>query len=447
MKSLLLFLLFLITAFANAQPPSTVDGVAAVVGRNIVLISDVESQYIQFRQQGTEDYPDLKCRILDQLLLNKLLLHQADLDSLVVTDEQVMQKIDQNLNYYIQQMGGAERLESFYGKSIPELREEFKPVVRDQLMAQQMQAQITKNVTVSPAEIKKFYEEIPPDSLPYINAELEYAQIVHHVPVSEEEKTKAREYLTELRNRVLKGEDFSTLAVLYSKDKESARKGGELGFLNRGDLVPAFEAVAFRLKSTEAVSEIVETQFGYHIIQLIERRGEKINVRHILVKPETTPADIDAAKRLMDSVATEISSGSLTFSDAAEKFSDDTDTKMNGGTAINPSSGSSRFQADQVDPSVLFQFDKMSPGDISPAVYTTTRDGKEAFRILKLKSRTEPHRLNMEDDYQKLQELTLNDKQQRAIESWRDKKKSLAYIRVADEYKSCELIQDWISTP
>ena len=446
MKRILLLLLFA-TSVSLAQPPATIDGVAAVVGKNIVLISDVESQYIQFRQQGTEDFPDLRCRILDQLLLNKLLLHQADLDSLVVTDEQVMQKIDQNLNYYTQQMGGADKLERFYGKSIPELREEFKPVVRDQLMAQQMQGQITKSVTVSPAEIKKFYEEIPADSLPYINAELEYAQIVHHVPVNEAEKTIAKEYIKELRERVLKGEDFSTLAVLYSKDKESARNGGELGFLNRGDLVPAFEAVAFRLKSTEAVSEIVETQFGYHIIQLIERRGEKINVRHILVKPETTPADVESAKKLMDSVATEIRAGKLSFSDAAEKFSDDTDTKMNGGNAINSASGSTRFQADQVDPTILFQFDKMSPGEVSPAVYTTTRDGKEAFRILMLKSRTEPHRLNMQDDYQKLQELALNDKQQKTIESWRDKKKSLAYIRVADEYKNCELIKDWLTTP
>ncbi len=444
MKKLLPVIFLFFVRFTYAQP-QTIDGVAAVVGKNVVLISDVESQYNDFIRQGSPDLPDLRCRILDQLLLNKLLLHQADLDSLVVTDEQVLQKIDQNLNYYIQQMGGTDKIEKFYGKSIPEIKEDFKPIVKDQLMAAQMKNNVTKGVTASPADIKEFYKEIPPDSLPLINTEFEYAQILYKVPLSEEKKKAARETLTKLRERILNGEDFGALAVLYSQDKGSARMSGELGFLNRGDLVPEFEAVAFRLKNTSVVSEIVETQFGFHIIQLVERRGDQINVRHILIKAENTSEDIQKAKVLMDSVAKSIHTGVLKFAEAAEKYSTDKDSKMNGGLVMNPASGSPKFSADQLDPSLLFQFDKMSPGDVSDAVYTTTRETDDAFRIVYLKKRTEPHRLNLQDDYQQLQELTLNDKQQKAVEAWRNKKKSLTYVRIADDYKSCAVLKDWLN--
>lgn len=445
MKRLLL-LLILFPCILKAQPaPAVVDGVAAVVGKNIVLISDVESQYYQFIQSGQSDLPDLRCRILDQLLLNKLLMHQADVDSLVVTEEQISQKIDQNLNYYIQQMGGPEKIEQFYGKSIPEIREDFKPIVRDQLLASQMKNNITKNVTVSPADIKQFYKEIPPDSLPFINTEIEYAQILYHVPVTEEQKNAAREQLLALRKRIIDGEDFGALAALYSQDKGSARQGGELGFLNRGELVPAFEAVAFRLKNTSTVSEIVETPFGFHIIQLVERRGDKINVRHILIKPKNTPADVDNARKLMDSVATAIQSGSLKFEDAAELYSSDKDSKNNGGLVMNPESGSPRWSVEQLDAGLLFEIDKMQVGQVSNAVYTSTREAEDAFRILQLKKRSEPHRLNMEDDYQKLQELTLEDKKQKAVETWRNKKKALTYIRISEDYRNCEILQDWFN--
>ena len=221
----------------------------------------------------------MRCKILDQLLLNKLLLNQAKIDSLTVTDDQINQKIENNLSYYIQQLGSVEKLEAFYGKSIPEVKEEFKPLIRDQLLAQQMQGKVTKGIAASPADVKAFFESVPKDSLPLVNAEVEFGQIIHNVAVSEEQKKDAYQKLTDIRNRILKGEEFSTLAILYSADKESAKQGGELGFVNRGDLVPEFAAVAFRLKNKTEISEIVETPFGYHIMQLIERRGEKINVR------------------------------------------------------------------------------------------------------------------------------------------------------------------------
>ena len=209
-------------------------------------------------------------------------------------------------------------------------------------------------------------------------------------------------------------------------------------------MVPEFEAAAFHLKNTSVISDIVETKYGYHIIQLIERRGEKINVRHILIKPGSTAEDLTAPQQLMDSVATVIRSGKLTFTDAAEKFSDDTDSKLTGGNVANPSTGAVRFEADQVDPTISFQLDKLNAGEISNPMLVTTKDGKQAYRILKLNNRTQPHKMNLIDDYQRLQEITLNEKQAKAVEDWKNKKKVITYIRVADEYKDCGDIKDWI---
>ena len=422
----------------------TLDQVAAVVGSKIVLKSEIEQQNHQYlMQQGYYGETDIRCKILDQLMLNKLLLNQAILDSIEVTDDQVNQKIDQNLNYFIRQLGSAERLEEYYGKSIPELKEEFKPVVKEQLLAQQMQANVTKNISASPLDVKNFFQNIPPDSLPLINAEVEYAQIIKNIPIGEDKKQDAKSQLENIRQRILKGEDFGTLAFLYSQDKESAKQNGELGFVNRGDLVPEFEAASFRLKNTTDISDIVETKFGYHIIQLIERRGEKINVRHILVKPVNSSDDLVATQQLMDSILTLIKTGDLKFSAAAEKFSDDSDTKLNGGIVANPSTGAIRFETSQVDPSILFQLDKLDVGQVSNPMLITTNEGDQAYRILKLNARSLPHKLNMSDDYQRLQEITLNNKQQKALDNWKNKKKVVTYIRLADEYKNCEELKSW----
>jgi peptidyl-prolyl cis-trans isomerase SurA len=291
-----LSVLFLLTlSFRGYSQPGkqqVVDQVVAVVGNNIIMLSDIEAQYQQFLSQTTLRGDDLRCRILDQLLLNKLLLHQAKVDSVEVTDDQVEQKINQNMSYYIQQIGSVEKLEKYYGKSMSELKEEFRPMVRDQLVTQQMQSKVTGGINASPNDVKNFYESIPRDSLPLINSEVEYSQIIKKVAVSDEEKRKTKEEIIKLRERVINGEEFSTLAILYSQDKESAKQGGELGFVNRGDLVPEFEAAAFRLKSLTETSPVIETQFGFHIIQLIERRGDKINCRHILLHPKVSPEDI-----------------------------------------------------------------------------------------------------------------------------------------------------------
>ena len=442
---LLLIILFATQGFSQTSG-NIVDQIVGVVGNNIVLKSEVESQYAQLIAQVTPDAADLKCRVLDQLLLNKLLLHQANIDSLTIEDAQVNQKIESNLSYFIQQIGSVEKLEQYYGKSVAELKEEFKPLIREQLLAQQMQSKVTKGISSSPADVKTFFAKIPKDSLPYVNSELEYAQIIHYVAVSEMQKNESKEKLKAIRERILNGEDFSTLAVLYSQDVESAKQGGELGFVNRGDLVPEFSAAAFKLKNNVEISEIIESPFGYHIIQLIERRGEKINARHILMRAVTQAEDIVNAQAFSDSIANLIRINKITFNEASEKFSDDSETKMNGGIVINGVNGATKFESDQVDPNVLFSIDKMAVGEVSSATLITTRDGKQAYRILKLISRSEPHQMNLSDDYPKLQELTTSEKQNTTLQNWKNKKVATTYVRIAEEYHTCDVLKDWIIT-
>jgi peptidyl-prolyl cis-trans isomerase SurA len=427
--------------FASAQPAKIIDQVAAVVGNKIILRSDIEQQYLQYIGQGNYANEKVQCDILDQLLLNKLLLNQAILDSVEVTDAQVQDRLDRNMEYFIQQFGSQEKLETFYGKSVLELQDEYRPLVKDQLLAQSMQQKITHDVTASPIDVKKFFEAIPADSLPYISAEVEYAQIVKQIPVSAQAKEDIKQKLLGYKKRVENGEEFSTLAVLYSQDG-SAKNGGELGFKNRGELVPEFEAVAFRLKTGE-ISDVVETKFGFHLIQLIERRGERINVRHILLKPEIAPEDIAAVKASMDSIAALIRSGARTFSDVAQVYSDDVDTRYNGGNIVNQQNGTTRFESSQIDATIFFQLDKLQPGEISNPVLTSTDEGKQAYKMFYLKTRTNPHKANLTDDYQRLQDAALQSKQAKTLDEWVKKKKSNIYIRLADEYMHCENLKQW----
>ncbi len=439
--NLLVLAALLAPAAGSCQSGGIIDRVAATVGNRIILKSDIETQYQQYIAQG--NYPDstLKCRILDHLLFTRLLLHQAILDSVEVSDAEVKDKLDRNLDYYIQQIGSQEKLEAFYGKSVPEIRDEYEPLIREQLQVQAMQQKITRHLTVTPAEVRTFYGSIPPDSLPYINSEIEYAQIRLEIPVSAEEKRRIRNTLLKYKERVTQGEEFSTLAVLYSQDA-SAKSGGELGFHGRGDLVPEFEAVAFRLKPGE-VSDVVETQFGFHLIQLIERRGERINVRHILLRPVVSGDDLQAAFVRMDSLYRAIADSSLTFEKAAEKFSDDKDTRYNGGNVFNPQTGTTRFEADQVDRSVFFQLEKLQPGEMTPPVTGAMADGKQAYFIYRLVSRSTPHRANLIDDYQRLQETALELKKGKALEEWVARKRKNTYVQVSGEYQACPDMGLW----
>jgi peptidyl-prolyl cis-trans isomerase SurA len=439
LNNLLLVTFFILPAFVFAQP-KVIDQVIAVVGNNIVLQSELEAQIQQMKQQD-EDETEVfdRCIVLEDLLFQKLLLHQAEVDSIVVNDNQVDSEMARRLDYFIRQIGSEKKLEEYYGKSINEIKDEFRVMVKNQLLAQQVQGKITGGIAVTPSEVKAFYNKIPKDSLPYINSELEIGQIVLLPLISEESKFEAKRKLEEFRERIIsKKATFITLATLYSEDPGSARKGGELGFVERGSFVPEFEAVAFKLKIGQ-VSDIIETEYGYHILELIERRGEKINIRHILVSPKINQEDLLNARLKLDSIRAQIiSSDTLSFAEAAALYSDDKESKFNGGLIINPQTGTKRWEVDQIDPSLFFAVDKLKVGEISQPLVMQVPGGKQGYRILMLKTRTEPHAANLKDDYQKIQDAALNEKQRLLTNKWIDKKLINTYYRISEDYKGCD---------
>jgi peptidyl-prolyl cis-trans isomerase SurA len=442
---------FLIAFFGSvmqvkAQNEKTVDEIVALVGSHPVYWSDVEAQFAQAKAQGVTGDPfTLRCQIFENLIFQKLLVYQAETDSLVVSDEQVDSELDRRLRYYIQQFGSQQKLEEFYDKTIDEFKNELREPLKLELLSQQAQAKIVDNVKITPNETREYFNGLRADSIPIIPTEYEIGQIVKNPVVGPEQLKDAREKLVKLRDRILKGEKFATLAVLYSEDPGSASKGGELGMFTHGSMAPEFESAAFSLKNKNDISEIIKTKFGYHLLQLIERKGDFVNVRHILIIPKVSPDDLVVAANKLDSVANLIRHDSITFEKAALIYSDDPG-KVNGGLIQSQSSGNTRLAADELDPKVFFIIDKMNPGEISNSVPYTTEDGTQAYRVLYLKLRTEPHKANMKDDYNKIQEWALEDKKQKVIAKWVENKSKTAYIRLGDRFRTCDFKNKWTFT-
>ncbi len=441
--NLLLLFIWSAAAMAQADDEYIIDEVVAVVGKNIVLESDVETQYLMYRNQGgiSGDATGIRCAILEDILYQKLMISQAEVDSIEISDVQVDAELDRRLGMFINQFGSQEKLEEYYNKSLFEIKQELYDIVKNQLITQQVQSGIVQSVSVTPSEIRSFYRSLPEDSIPLIKTEYVIAEIVKEPPVSVEEKIRVKEQLLDLRRRILKGESFSTLAILYSQDPGSAKKGGELGFYGRGQLYPQFEAVAYKLKEGE-ISNIVETEAGYHIIQMIERKGDYINVRHILLTPKVSSEDLMKARNELDSIAQLIRADSVSFEEAVVRFSD-AENKNSGGLLINPYTGGTSFEAEQLDAQVSFTIEKMEVGEISDPVPMKTEDQKDAYRLLKLIKRTPPHRANLKDDYSKIQEWALQDKQKRIVDEWINDKAAKTYIRIVDRYKKCDFTNDW----
>ena len=445
LKILFTGILFYITTNINAQQ-QVIDRIIAVVGKNIVKQSELETQYSQYLSQGMDPTENTRCTLLEELLYQKLLLAQAQKDSVEVSDTQVESELDRRLRLYIQQFGSREKFEEFYGKSVEEFKEELRENLRDIMLAQTMQSKVTGDVSVSPNEVKEYYRSIHPDSLPFINAEVEVGQIVRKAPVSAEAKKEAKEKIESLRQRVLKGEDFALLARLYSDDPGSAKNGGEYKNIPRGQFVAEFDAQAFSLAEKET-SPVFETDFGYHILQTLHRRGEIVDVRHILIVPKVNALDLDKARTLLDSVYNLIIKDSISFSDAAGKFSQDEESKSSGGLIIDPRTGSSKIEMNilsQVDPTVFYTVDKLKEGEVSKPSLMATRDGKQAYRLVYLKSRTEPHKANLKDDYQRIQGEALAEKQEGIINAWIKRKLEVTYIKVADDFKNCDFNNNWL---
>lgn len=429
-----------------AQSPKVVDELAALVGSHPVYWSDVEAQYSQAKAQGlTGDPVTIKCDIFEHLLFQKLLVYQAEIDSLVVSDDQVEGELERRLRYYIQQFGSQQKLEEFYDKSIEEFKNELREPLRDEMLSQQAEGKITENVKITPNETKDYFRKLRQDSIPLMPTEYEIGQIVKTPVVGNAQLKEARDKLNTLRERVLKGEKFSTLAVLYSEDPGSATKGGELGLFTRGTMAPEFEAAAYSLKNKNDISEIIKTKFGFHLLQLIERKGDFVNVRHILIIPKVSPDDLVVAASKLDSISRLVKSDSLTFEKAAMLFSDDPG-KVNGGLIQSQSSGNTRLAADELDPKVFFVIDKMKPGEISESVPYSTEDGTQAYRILYLKLRTEPHKANLKEDYDKIQEWALNDKKEKVTAKWVEIKSKTAYIRLGSKFNNCNFRYNWSFT-
>lgn len=438
--------LLLFTGIIQAQPKGKIiDQVVAVVGNNLILQSDLDNELQQVKSQGNDSVAVDECTILEELLFQKLLVHQAELDSVTVSDAQIEGELDQRMRYYVNQAGSEKKLEEFMGKSIAELKADYKEDLRKILLAKTMQSKITQDVKVTPADVRSFYNTLPKDSLPVVNSEVEICQIVRRPPVNEEVKAAVKEKLQKLRDRIIAGEDFAALAVLYSEDG-SAAYGGELGFKVRGELVPEFSAAGFSLQGKD-VSPVIESQYGFHIIQMIERRGEQANLRHILMVPKVLSSDLLKAQQYLDSVKMVIEKEKMDFKDAANKFSDDAETKYNGGAVVNQNSGTTRFETSEMDAGLFFTIDKLKVGEISAPVKFNTNDGKQAYRILFLKERTEPHKANLKEDYQRLQNVALVKKQQKTMETWVRKRRALTYVKIDESFRKCKLKYDWFDEP
>lgn len=440
--NLLLCLVIFIPSFSSAQ--MVVDKVMAVVGSKIILHSDIEKQYVQYLAQGAETGTETKCQIFDQLLLQKLLLNQADIDSIKVSESQVDGELDRRMRFYVKQIGSEEKLEAYFHTTIRELKAELRDMIREQLLVQNMQSTITKDVVATPGNVREFFESIHPDSVPYIDAEMEVGHIVRKPPVSDLERKLLKLKLEEYRTKIMAGEDFAVYAALYSDDKSTAKKGGELGMFERGTMVPEFEAAAFNLRAGE-VSPIIETKFGFHILQLIERRADQINVRHILLQPSTDDKDLYKAYHLLDSLRQQIQLGTITFDEAAQKFSDDEETRNNGGLLINPETGTARLSPDKMDRLLFFQVDSMPLNKVSMPLAMTTGEGKQAYRLVMVKAKNAPHKANLKDDYQRIQEVALQNKQNLMLADWVKNKRQTTYIHFNETMDGCAILDQWIS--
>src|SRR5690606_15442774 len=448
MKKYASLFLFLFIALANKEAKSQeIDKVVAVVGGNVILKSEIENQYAQYLAQGNPIDNDIKCYFLQQLLTQKLLSQQAVIDSIEVTEDEIDDNINNRLRYMSNRAGGQERLEQFLNRSLLQYKEEMRPDIREQLIANKMQRKITENIDVTPFEIKRFFENIPTDSLPNFNTEVEVGEIVFYPKLSDKEKKPIYDRLESIRKEIVEdGKDFGTMARLYSQDPGSASEGGEYPFSDRNTWVKEFTRTAFKLKPGE-ISNVFETQFGYHILQVLERRGEQVRVRHLLRTFSPTPESLEKAKNLADSVHKLVESGKVDFYTAANRFSDDEQSKYNGGMLLNSENVQSRttfIPVDQLDASIFSALDTLEVGEYSRPSQFTGPDGKTGYRFVFLKSRIPPHQANLEQDYAKLKEAAMDDKVNRIISEWFEARRKTTYIKIDEDYTSCEDLKIWM---
>jgi len=441
MKKIILSLLFLlsIAPFKMLAQKNIIDEVIWVVGDESILKSQVEEQKLRAQYENTPIQGDPYCVIPEQIAIQKLYLHQAALDSVVVSEATVMNQVESRLNYFISQIGSKEKMEEYFHKSTLALREDLRDMIREQQIIQQMQQKLVGDIKSTPADVRRYFKELPTDSIPTVPAQVELQLISFEPPVAIEEINRIKDRLRDFTERVNSGKgDFSVLARLYSEDTESAKRGGELGFMGRGQLVPEFAQVAFNLQDPKKVSRIVQTEFGFHIIQLIEKRGDRINCRHILLKPHVSIDEKSKAIHNLDSISNLIREDKLTFEHAVMNFSQDKNTAMNAGLMLNEKSGTSKFEYQDLPPEVAKIVYDMHVGEVSkPFSMINKTSNKDVVAIVKVKSKVDNHKANLLDDYQMLKSYYEGKKKQEFLNNWIIKKQKETYISIDPAWQNC----------
>lgn len=417
-----------------------VDKIIAKVDNYIVLKSELETAYQAYLAEGNTQSQEARCELFNRLIINKLMVAKAEIDSVIVTDAEVDGNTEQRMAMILQNSGNSpEQLERVYGKTLEQIKVELREQIREQLIAREMTNVITKDITVTPAEIKKFFNKIPTDSLPFYSSDVEVAQIVRTAKVSAAQEEEARKKLLDLRERLLKGENFTELAMKNSEDQSAQYNGGELGYVGRGAMVPEFEAQAFKLKLGE-ISQPFKSPFGFHIMQLIDRRGNEYNSRHILISAVPSDEDIKQAEKFLDSIRTKIINDKLKFEQVAKEISDDANTKGLGGF-FTDADGSTRISMRDIDPVVYLNIDTMKVGNISKPLRYRTDDGKEAVRILYFKTKLPPHVANLKDDWSRIQSAALAEKKDLTLDRWFNKARQDVFINIDPAYNYCKILE------
>lgn len=439
--------ILLLVAGCTVAGQQIVESIAAVVGNEVVYLSEIEGQVVQLKaERDPTPVGELRCRVFEDQLIQKLFLDQARIDSIEVSPENVESDLNSRLTEYIRRAGSEQALETYFNKSMAEIRKDLREMLTNQYIVQETQATIAQGITVTPDEIRKYYNSIPRDSLPLVPRKVQLSIITVEPPDMESSKAEVRQRLLDLRSRIINGESFSTLAVLYSEDPGTAPRGGELGFMTRGELAKPYAEAAWSLKKN-VVSKIVETEFGFHIIQLIERKGDMVNSRHILMKPKLSIEQTEWAILKLDTIAGIIRSDSLTFERAALRYSSDKATRANGGKMVseNPSERVNWLTLDELPREINLVVRDMKLGEISEPFRTTDPRGNYIYCIVKLDEEIAPHRVNMKDDYNFLSDAALRDKQGKIYNDWIAEKIKRTYIRISDDFRDCRFhYSEWL---
>lgn len=430
---------------ATIKGPIVIDQIVAIVGNKAIKQSDIENEYVQLKAENFQANGDIKCMVFEKMLQTKLMVNQAMLDSLVVSESQLEQELNQRLEMFIAQAGSVEKLEKHFDKSMAEIKKDLMESLRDQQLSNKMQNNIIGTIEITPSEVKNFYKKFPKDSVPIINTQVEIGQIAAYPPFTEKAVAEVKDKLLDLRKRIIAGERFASLAVLYSEDPGSASHGGEIGFSKKSALDAEYAKVAFGLTTPGEVSRIVESEFGYHLIQLIERKGDMVNTRHILMKPKADPESVTKIMHLLDSIAGLIRKDTIKFEKAVLKYSMDVDTRLNRGLQINPKTGDTRFEMDQVTGPDLYAIKKLKPGEISDPIESHDQKGKVFYKILSLRALYPAHPANLKDDNNVLQEMAKNAKRQSILDEWLSEKIKTTFIHIDDSFKGCDFrSKDWM---